>query len=87
MENELNSEIKKLSLWLKMNKLSLNIPKIHTMTFIRERNNNIYVDGIQIDIVSKIKFLGILINNKLNWSNRIKYVSNNTSKNIGIIKR
>ena len=32
MQNELNSE-KKKCLWLKMNKLSLNIQKTHTMTF------------------------------------------------------
>ena len=72
-----------------MNKLSLNIQKTHTMTFsnmysIRERNNNIYADVIQFDIVNKIKFLGLFINNKLN---QIEYVSNKISKNIDIIKR
>ena len=63
--------------------------KTHPMTFtnmydIRERNNNIYVEGITIYTVNKIKFLGLLINDKLNWSNHIKYVSNKISKNIGI---
>ena len=92
MENVLNSEIKKLSLWLNINKLSLNIQKTHTVTFsntisIRERCNNICIDGIQINTVHEIKFLGLLINNTLNWSTHIKYISNKISKNIGIIKK
>ena len=54
---------------------------------IRERNNNIYVDGKKNYRVNKIKFLGLLINNKLNWNDHIKYVSNKISKNIYIIKK
>ena len=49
MEIAMNSEIKRLSVWLKINKLSLNIQKRHTMTFsntniIRERDTNIYLE-------------------------------------------
>ena len=65
-----------------MNKRSLNVQKTHTMTFsntysISERNNSIY----KIYTVNKIKFLILLINNKLNWSDHIKYVSDKISKN------
>ena len=59
----MNSEIKRLPIWLKINTMSLNKRKTHTMTFsitksIRERTNDIYIDDIKIDTVNKITFLG-----------------------------
>ena len=50
MEHDLNIKIQKLSLWLKANKLSVNVKKTCPMTFInipcvRNRINNIYIDG------------------------------------------
>ena len=65
-ENDLNIVLKKLTIWLKTNKLSLNIQKTHTMTFsnthsIRTRHNKIYIDGTEIDIVNYTNFQGIVI--------------------------
>ena len=58
MEHDLNIDIPNFSMWLKANKLSLNIKKTSTMTFtnipsVRKRINNIYIDGTQIDTVSR----------------------------------
>ena len=57
MERHLNIEIQKLSLWFKVNNLLLNIKKTCTMRFsnipsVRNKINNIYVDGTQIDLIS-----------------------------------
>ena len=92
MEKDLNTEIKKLSLWFKTNKLSPNIKKTCTMTFsntpsVRNRPNDIYIDGIEIDTVNHTQFLGVIIDNKINWSDHIKYICNKISKSIGIIKK
>ena len=92
MENDLNIELKKLTIWLKTNKLSLNIQKTHTMTFsnthrIRTRHNKIYIDGTEIGAVNYTNFLGIVIDNKLNWSEHIKHICNKISKSIGIINK
>ena len=38
---------------------------------IRTRHNKIYIDGTEIDSVNKKKILGIVIDNKLNWSEHI----------------
>ena len=54
---------------------------------IRERANDIYIDDIKIDTVNKITFLGLIINNTLNWSAHIKYLCSKISKNIGIMKK
>ena len=76
----MNCEIKRLSIYIKINKLSLNIKnKTHTITFsnmksIRERKNDIYIDDIKIDTVNNIKMLGLIINKTLNWSAHIKYI-------------
>ena len=77
MEHDLNIEIQKCSLWLKANKLSLNIKKTCTMTFsnipsVRNRITNIYIDGTQIDTVSHTQFLGVIIDNNINWNEHIK---------------
>ena len=92
METDLNTEIKKLSLWRKTNKLSLNIKKTCTMTFsnnpsVKNIRNDIYIDGIEIDTVNQTQFLGVITDNKINWSDHIKYICNNISKSIGIIKK
>ena len=76
MELKLTNEIAKLTNWLKANKLSLNINKTHTVNFskshnIRTRQNNIIIDGKAIETVNYTKFLGVVIDNKLNWSAHI----------------
>ena len=54
---------------------------------IRERKNDIYIDDIKIDTVNKITFLGLIINNTLNWSAHIKYICSKISNNISIMKK
>ena len=84
MEHDLNVEIQKLSLWLKASNLSLTIKKTCTMTFsnipsVRNRINNIYIDGTQI-AVSHTQYLGVIINNKINWNEHIKYTCKKLNK-------
>ena len=69
MEHDLNIEIQKLSLWLKANKLALNVKKTCTMTFsnipnVRNRIKKIYIDGTQIDTVNHTQFIGVIIDNR-----------------------
>ena len=35
------------------------------------------IDGENIDEVEKTKFLGIIIDNKLNWKNHISHITGN----------
>ena len=70
----------------------MNKKKTCTMTFsntpsVRNRRNDIYIDGIEIDTVNHTQFLGVIIDNKINWSDHIKYICNNISKSISIIKK
>ena len=70
LETNINQELAKISKWLKTNKLSLNVKKTHYMVFSKPRIGKfrlrLMIDGENIDEVEKTKFLGIIIDNKLN---------------------
>ena len=89
MIEDLNKELMEISHWLKVNKLSLNIKKTHYMLFtskkIRPTELNIQIDGNGIEEVSHTKFLGVYIDNKLNWKKHISYIYGKVSRGIGII--
>ena len=44
---------------------------------VRNRINNVYIDGTQIDTVNHAKFLGVITDNKINWNEHIKYTFKN----------
>ena len=75
----LNTELKEISLWLKANKLSLNIKKTYFMIFSSKNkphpDMNINIDGEIINETSKTKFLGVIMDNKLSWKDNILYIS------------
>ena len=85
----LNTELKKVSFWLQSNKLTLNVKKSHYMVFHRSRIKHnqtaIKIQNCTINKTDSIKFLGVIIDNKLNWHEHIIYIKNKISKSIGII--
>ena len=90
--NQINCELIKVSEWLKINKLSLNVKKTHFINFHNRQKKidivpKINIDKNQIDQVRFTKFLGVLINENLTWSDHISAVLNKTSKNLGIIRK
>ena len=89
MQEELNFELSKISHWLKVNKLSLNIGKTHFMVFTNKKKRldelNIMIDGIKIEEVRKTKFLGVIIDNKLSWKDHVTHVANKVSRGLGMI--
>ena len=89
MEDELNSELSKISIWLRANKLSLNIGKTHFMLFSNKKRRhydlNIKIDETKIEEVKKTKFLGVIIDNKLTWKDHVAHVASKVSKGMGMI--
>ena len=84
-----NEELKKCDNWIKANKLTLNVKKTHFMIFHRSRmkpvNAQISLRNENIKQTNSIKFLGIIVDNKLNWHEHIIYIKNKVSRAIGII--
>ena len=60
---------------------------LSSSTYIDSRQNNVYVEGTLIDTVAGTKFLGVDIDNKLNWEDHTNTVCGKISKSIGIIKK
>ena len=74
---------------MRVNKLSLNIEKTNFMSFTPKgfsRNMDcISIDGHKIEEVKQTKFLGMILDNKLNWHAHCEYICGKISKGIGII--
>ena len=84
------NELMKQKKWFALNKLSLNITTTNYMIFCKTK----YKDNIQISIGNKLidkvnetKFLGVIIDDKLNWQSHIKQIVTKLHKNYYIIKR
>ena len=86
-----NNELERINIWLKANKLTVNIKKTHYMMFHRTRIKhnlrNITICDMNVTCTKNTKFLGVIIDNKLRWSDHINYIKNKISKSIGIINK
>ena len=93
LEKLINTELKEISNWFKLNKLSLNIDKTNFMFFKNKYNNKpmqefkIEIDNKYIEQADTTKFLGILIDNTLTWKAHTSHVTKIISKYNGIISK
>ena len=91
MATKLNSELKEVSIWLQVNKLSLNVEKSGFIYFKSVETLDLEVDICINDKclsrVSQVKFLGTIIDDKLTWRPYIDYISKKLSKAIAIMYR
>ena len=88
----LNTALIDLYTWFKANRLSLNTTKTFYMIFHRTRikhmsgaANSIVMDNTILVKTSSLKYLGVIVDHKLNWIEHINYVRNKVSKGIGIM--
>ncbi len=90
---ETNEELIRISTWLATNKLVLNIGKTNYIIFTSKGKSynknvsNIKIDGNNIQQVNKTKFLGIIIEEHLNWATHINHLCNIIARNVGIIQK
>ena len=68
-ETDINRELEKVNIWLKLNKLSLNTQKTKLMLFHRKQKHldeiNVVINGIEIEHVPSFNFLGIMLDENL----------------------
>ncbi len=85
----INNELEKINIWLKLNKLSLNIKKTKYMIFhtINKQipNFEIKIEDTIIERVSEFNFLGITLDDQLRWHKHIDKIANKISRNVGIL--
>ena len=83
LSDMLNIELDKLSIWLASDKLTLSIDKSHFVIFhrapLKQNNVNISLCDISLNRVTFIKFLGVIIDDKLSLSRHVSYIKSKIS--------
>ena len=78
--------------WLKINRLVLNVSKTKVIMFgrrskLKHIKLNIRYEDHQLEIVDNFKYLGVILDSRLNWSQHISYISLKISRAIGCIRK
>ena len=88
VEREINCELDKVNLWLKANKLSLNVTKTKCMFFHKRKTLppiNLSINNAKVENVIKFNYLGFMLDECLSWNAHIEMIGIKISKAIGII--
>ena len=90
LEFNINKELKKLSQWLSVNRLSLNLGKTNYVIFHHRNKPIVTVTTLLINrkaISEKnyVKYLGILIDSSLKWNYHINNISKRIARSLGVM--
>ena len=89
----MNGELLNIVDWLDCNRLSLNVSKTHFILFRYQGmrnpviNEELTIKNEPIKQDYKTKFLGVIVDEKLTWSEHIQYIKCKIAKGIGIISK
>ena len=91
-----NTELEKVSTWLKHNKLTLNTNNTKYLIFssaqklckIKDRHTwDIFLNDTAIERVDKIKLLGVILSEDIKWESHITNLCNKLSRNVAILNK
>jgi len=86
----LKYDLEQLTDWFRANKLSLNVSKTNYMVFSNMKINThdivLKIGNEQIEQLDHIKFLGIIIDSKLNWNKHLHHCKNKLSSGLYALK-
>lgn len=86
--DNVSSELTNLEKWFALNKLSLNLTKTNFMVFSNRKKQNdvtVSINNCKLDRVTNVKFLGVTIDEKLNWKEHISKIKGKLSKCIYVL--
>lgn len=91
IENTINNDLSKLAAWANQWLITFNVLKTKFLYISLKKSENqqplkLILNQTQLEEVSEHKSLGLIINNKLTWSNHINNLCLSASKRIGIFK-
>ena len=95
LETQINTELKSINLWLKANKLSLNVAKTEFMVIgsrqkmqsLNDKTINVNVEGVKINQTDHSKALGLNIDENISWKEHIHATSKKVPSSTGALKR
>ena len=88
--DSVNSELDKIKIWFDSNRLSINVSKTCFQLYSKrslEDAPDIKINDISITRSSSVKFLGVIVDEKLSFKEHIEYVSKKLSIGIGFLYR
>ena len=87
VSHKVNILLQKIQNWVLGNGLKLNLSKTKYMIFTNKVKQNIEVNlcGVLIEESECERFLGVLINSNLSWTNHINLLTSKISRNAGIL--
>ena len=96
LNEAINDDLTQVEKWLKGNKLSLNVMKTHSMLIstkpkhkaLKNKSESLKLNirDNELEVVQKTKYLGLQIDNSLDWKEHVKTVSSKVSRAIGYLK-
>ena len=94
LSNSINNKLSLLNEWLQINRLSLNVDKTKYIIFRKSQRNmkkydllHLKLNGEPIKCTHTFNFLGLQINELLNWNDHITYLHSKISPVVGMIGR
>ena len=92
MNDNINIRLEKINVWLKLNKLSVNVSKTKFMIFHKHRDTpvpqlDLLLNNIKIEQISNFTSLGSILDISLSWKYHTKMIAIKISKIIGILHK
>ena len=91
LTDRMNVELDRISKWLRVNKLKLNVNKTKAMVIPKASYvtaiNMVTVDQQEIEIVNEIKYLGVMIDSQLAFKANVDHVCKKVAKKVGVLSR
>ena len=95
LNEAINEDLLHVDNWLQSNKLSLNVMKTHSMLIstkskpkalkIKNESLMLKVHVDELEVVQKTKYLGVQIDNFLDWIEHVKVTLSKVSKAVGLL--
>lgn len=93
LKEKISDDIMKFNSWMINNKLSLNFNKTNFIIYhLRNTDtqnifNEVCFANHKIDRVEKTKYLGMIINESLNWNDHVDLVKKKVARFVGVLRR
>ena len=86
----INKELSKIDEWLRKNRLFINYSKTKFLLFnktAKKKKFFVKVNGFEIEQSESIKYLGVVLDDKLNWKAHLKYLKAKLSRSCYIMSK
>ena len=93
LESKLNEDLYNVALWLKANKLTLNISKTKSMLIGSNKklanvsSLSLSIFDCDLDSVNKFKYLGIMLASDFTLSDHVEYFFSKVNQRLGLLRR